>query len=265
MEITKKLSPNCSGRGGEDIIGIILHFTAGGDSSGTIKWFSNPNAKVSAHYVVSRSGKVIQCVREDMSAWHAGSSSTTPKLNGVKGLNRKTIGIEICNWGWLYKATEDSIVTVNNKTYERKTDEVYTRMRKWTYPYKGANPVMHVVASKILLKGKNPFPDGDTCYYWEPYPETQIAAVTELMKDIINRRPNIKCQWIARHQDIDPTRKLDTGPAFPFNKLRDELFPAIARSDNYQIGKREIDLVSTKDMEDTYDTNRCQNKWSLCS
>ena len=264
MEIVEKQSPNCSGRGGKDIVGVILHFTAGGDSGGTVKWFMNPNSKVSAHYIVSRSGQIVRMVREEMSAWHAGSSTTTPKLNGIKGLNQKTIGIEICNWGWLFKASENAIVTVNNRTYERKPDQVYTRLRKWTYPYKGLSPAHHKVVSKVLLKSKNPFPGGDTCHFWEPYPEKQIEAVVELLKDILSRYPNIGRQWVARHQDVDPTRKLDTGPAFPFNDVLDQLFPVIARSDKYQIGRRPEDSVETKDMQDAYEADRCRDKWSLC-
>jgi N-acetyl-anhydromuramyl-L-alanine amidase AmpD len=257
MEIVEKLSPNCEGRGGKDVIGIILHFTAGGDSEGTVRWFMNPDANVSAHYVVSRSGKIIRMVREEMSAWHAGSSTTVPKLNGVKGLNQKTIGIEICNWGWLLKAEERAIVTVNNKTYERQIDQFYTRLRKWTYPFKGS-VAHHKVTSKVLTKGKNPFPLGDTCYHWETFHEDQLAAVVWLIKDILTRYPNITREWIARHQDVDPTRKLDTGPAFPLNNILDEVFPEVETSDNYQIGMHEEDTVSTKDMEDAYETDRCK-------
>lgn len=34
-------------------------------------WFANPSSKVSAHYVVG-ADEIVQCVPEDMVAWHAG-------------------------------------------------------------------------------------------------------------------------------------------------------------------------------------------------
>ncbi|MET7460298.1 peptidoglycan recognition family protein [Nonomuraea sp. NPDC005501] len=63
---------------------IIIHVTQG-SYAGSISWFQNPAAKVSAHYVVrSSDGQVTQMVREKNRAWHAGNSS----------YNQRSIGIE---------------------------------------------------------------------------------------------------------------------------------------------------------------------------
>jgi len=51
---------------------IIIH-VAQGSYAGTINWFQDPRAKVSAHYVVSRQGQVAQCVQNSDVAWHAGN------------------------------------------------------------------------------------------------------------------------------------------------------------------------------------------------
>jgi N-acetyl-anhydromuramyl-L-alanine amidase AmpD len=52
---------------------IIIHVTQGSWSS-AINWFENPNAQVSAHYVVrSSDGKIAQCVSDRNIAWHAGN------------------------------------------------------------------------------------------------------------------------------------------------------------------------------------------------
>lgn len=263
MEIVKLLTPNYSSRNKNEIIGIVLHFTAGGDSNGTVKWFNNPDSHVSAHYVVSRSGKIIQMVEEANAAWHAGSSTTTPKMNGVKNLNLKTIGIEICNWGWLLKADNSAIVTVNNKTYERKVDEFYTRLRKWTYPYKGPNPVLHKVTSKVLQKSDNPFPQGETCYFWEPFATAQVDAVVQLIREIVDRYPKITRDWVQRHQDVDPTRKLDTGPAFNYESVLDRVFEPNIDIDQYQIGNKEEDHVTSKDMLDAYEGRDCNKRFCL--
>ena len=63
---------------------IVIHTTQG-QYSGTINWFQNPKARVSAHYVVrSSDGKVTQMVLEKDIAWHAGSRT----------YNQQGIGIE---------------------------------------------------------------------------------------------------------------------------------------------------------------------------
>jgi N-acetylmuramoyl-L-alanine amidase len=70
-------------RGASRIDFIVIHI-AQGSYSGTIDWFQNPTASVSAHYVVGRRGSVAQCVPNEDIAWHAGNWS----------FNKKSIGIE---------------------------------------------------------------------------------------------------------------------------------------------------------------------------
>jgi N-acetylmuramoyl-L-alanine amidase len=55
---------------------------------------------------------------------------------------------------------------------------------------------------------------------WQDYPEEQVAAVIELVKDIA-RRHEIRPQHIVGHSDIAPQRKLDPGPRFPWKRLAD--------------------------------------------
>lgn len=81
--ITFQRSPNCNPRT-KEISAIVLHNTAG-RASGAVKWFQDPKSKVSAHYVVTRTGTVIQCVDEKDAAWHAGD----------RDINHSSIGIEI--------------------------------------------------------------------------------------------------------------------------------------------------------------------------
>ncbi len=56
---------------------VVLHITDGGANiNGTIAWFRNPQAQVSAHYVIGRDGEVVQMVRHNDKAWHASSANT---------------------------------------------------------------------------------------------------------------------------------------------------------------------------------------------
>jgi len=50
---------------------VVIHVESGTES-GTCSWFQNPNAHVSAHYSISKSGTIYQHVPEDCVAWHAG-------------------------------------------------------------------------------------------------------------------------------------------------------------------------------------------------
>lgn len=73
---------------------VVIHVTQG-SYSGSISWFQNPSAQVSAHYVVrSSDGQITQTVREKDIAWHAGNWT----------YNTQSIGIEhegyisTCSW-----------------------------------------------------------------------------------------------------------------------------------------------------------------------
>ena len=261
-------SPNSSSRNGASVDGIVLHFTGGGDINGSIKWLCHPEAKASCHYLVSRSGRIVQIVREDRAAWHAGSPSTTPKLNGRKNLNKWTIGIEICNWGWLYEAPVNQTIDFKGRTIYRKTGERYVRNKKWTTPYQGPHPKFCMVdyekskALKYNKKHRN-WPGG-SAYYWEPYPERQMAAVVSLIKDIVSRYPHIAKEWIATHADVDPTRKLDMlgfGSVFDFNSIIGKVFPIQPEVDKIQLGIREENNTNIEEMKESHTPRNDNKKW----
>ncbi|WP_098012190.1 peptidoglycan-binding protein [Streptomyces sp. sk226] len=56
---------------------VVIHTTQG-SYAGSISWYQNPSAKVSAHYTIrSSDGEVTQSVREKDTAWHAGSTNSS--------------------------------------------------------------------------------------------------------------------------------------------------------------------------------------------
>lgn len=74
---------------------IVLHYTGMKDAASAIDRLCDPEAKVSAHYLVNEDGQVIRLVHEDKRAWHAGRSH----WRGVTDINSASIGIEIVNPG----------------------------------------------------------------------------------------------------------------------------------------------------------------------
>lgn len=74
---------------------IVLHYTGMIDGASAIARLRDPEAKVSAHYVVEEDGSVLRLVPEDKRAWHAGRSH----WRGLTDVNSASVGIEIVNPG----------------------------------------------------------------------------------------------------------------------------------------------------------------------
>ena len=91
MEMRKTPNKSKAPREGSTVDTIIIHYTGSMSTEGTLQWFGNNDAKVSAHYVISRTGKVFQYENWRTTLWHAGKS----EWNGRSSLNRTSIGIEL--------------------------------------------------------------------------------------------------------------------------------------------------------------------------
>jgi hypothetical protein len=68
--------PHFSSRNGAAITSIVVHYTTSRSINGTISWFKDPIAQVSAHYIVGRDGEIVQMVRDSDKAWHCLSFNT---------------------------------------------------------------------------------------------------------------------------------------------------------------------------------------------
>jgi N-acetylmuramoyl-L-alanine amidase len=94
-------SPNCSRRRKDSkISAIVIHYTGSMNLDATIAWFKNPNSQTSAHYTIGRDGRVVQMVRDELAAWHAGKSAMRPDLPSTHrdhepNVNQFSIGIEL--------------------------------------------------------------------------------------------------------------------------------------------------------------------------
>ncbi|TDN79904.1 N-acetylmuramoyl-L-alanine amidase [Stakelama pacifica] len=74
---------------------IVLHYTGMRTGDEAIARLTDPEAKVSAHYLVAEDGTILRMVDEAKRAWHAGRSH----WRGITDINSASIGIEIVNPG----------------------------------------------------------------------------------------------------------------------------------------------------------------------
>jgi N-acetylmuramoyl-L-alanine amidase len=86
----ERLSPNHDERT-LPISMVVLHYTEMKPVGAAIERLTDPEAKVSAHYLITEEGGVIRLVPEDRRAWHAGSSF----WRGIPDVNSASIGIEL--------------------------------------------------------------------------------------------------------------------------------------------------------------------------
>jgi N-acetylmuramoyl-L-alanine amidase len=81
------------GRAGPSL--IVLHYTGMATGEAAEKWLCAPESDVSSHYLVHEDGRIVQMVREQDRAWHAGRSF----WKGTTDVNSASVGIEIVNGG----------------------------------------------------------------------------------------------------------------------------------------------------------------------
>lgn len=166
---------------------IVLHYTATDwDTHDAVcDYFHDPlRTSVSAHFVVGvgpngHDPVVRQCLPVDLVGHHAGRSS----WRGQSGLNSRSIGIEITNFGWLNERADGFFESWTGVGFD---GEKVVRADHW-----------HDGWSR----------------YWHKYPRDQVDAVEALCRAILAQVPSVR--EIVTHEMISPGRKADTGPAFP--------------------------------------------------
>jgi N-acetylmuramoyl-L-alanine amidase len=162
---------------------LVMHYTAGGSAQSAITTLTTkkPQGNASAHLVLARDGAITQLAPFNVITWHAGVS----QWDGIVGLNRASIGIELDNAGPLN--------VVGNKFIAWFGRE---------YP-----------ASDVMLATHR---HGGPERPWHAYTEVQIERCLELAEVLVQR---YRLTGILGHDDIARGRKLDPGPAFPLGSV----------------------------------------------
>jgi N-acetyl-anhydromuramyl-L-alanine amidase AmpD len=85
---------------------IYLHHTAGnGNAEGVSRYWNSNETRIGTAFVIGEDGTIVQCFSSKHWAWHLGIDQEDFVRNGAKytNLNKSSVGIEVCNWGYLTK------------------------------------------------------------------------------------------------------------------------------------------------------------------
>jgi len=173
---------------------LVVHYTGGSNAESSVRHLCRQSAKASAHLVIGRDGKLFQLAPFNIVTWHAGRSS----WNDRDGLNKYSIGIELDNAGELNDNGNGRYISWFNKAYE--------------------------AADVFFGKHRN----RAEASFWHAYTEKQLEKTFDLC-ELLCEQYDIKN--IVGHEEIAPVRKSDPGPAFPLDRMREQLLTANRRSD----------------------------------
>ena len=132
---------------------IYLHHTAGnGNAEGVSRYWNSNETRIATAFIIGENGLIVQCFSSKHWAWHLGIDNQDFAVNGAKyvNLNKCSVGIEVCNWGYLKK----------------KGDKYYN--------YAGG-----VVAPSNVTELDKPFKGFK---YWYKYSDAQIESLRQLIE-----------------------------------------------------------------------------------
>jgi N-acetylmuramoyl-L-alanine amidase len=161
---------------------LVIHYTATLTLEPAVAWFQNPKSDASAHFLVSRSGRVVQMVRLDRQAWHAGRST----WGAVENLNAYSIGIELVNAGALARAPAGHWID-------------------WA---------RHRIPDADVIVARHKHERAERG--WHAFTEVQIERAIQIAAGLHER---YRFRNVLGHDDVAASRKLDPGPAFPMERF----------------------------------------------
>ncbi len=100
---------------------IVLHYTAMAGAEAALERLCDPQAEVSAHYLIGADGRLWQMVSEASRAWHAGAGA----WGACRDVNSRSIGIELDNTG------QTPFAAVQMRVLERLLQDI---MGRWRIP-----------------------------------------------------------------------------------------------------------------------------------
>ena len=177
---------------------IVLHHTVGGTAKSTVDFWNEKPERVGTAFIIERNGTVYQCFDPRFWAYHIGRHSTNAD-------NKTSIGIELASEGALIEKAGSLYKFNVARGNEVKRENVYDYGKS----YRGYR-------------------------YFDQYDEPQLAALMELVKQLLVQFPNIPHltpkdhtgylnNWQRFHGIVSHTHlrvdKSDIHPGFPWARL----------------------------------------------
>jgi len=165
---------------------IYLHHTAGNSNPfNVVEDWSRSDERVATAFIIGGNpppgvsgwadGQIVQCFASKYWGYHLGIKSTAVPPNSATPteLHKMSIGIEICNWGWLNKLPSGKFVNYVGGTM--KPEEVIDL----GVPYRGYR-------------------------FWHNYTDAQIQSTKELLQ-YLGTKYNIPLKYKGKEMfDLDP-------------------------------------------------------------
>lgn len=170
---------------------IYLHHTAGNDNAeGVFRYWAGNKERVATFVVIDSKGIAYQGFPSDNWAYHLGLRQKTFSGEGLpyRNLDVNSIGIELCNWGYLKRNDDGSYVTYLNKEI----------------------PESQVIELEVPYKGHK---------YWHNYTDAQIECAREIII-MLSERYDIPLEY---NEDIwDVSKRALSGAAgiYTHNSVR---------------------------------------------
>lgn len=170
----------------------VVHWTASPpkapdapDEARMRAWLADTGRQSSTHLVILRDGRVLQAAGLDERTWHAGGAVWHGPDGEVRGVNMRSIGIDMENVGPVRRAPDGAgFIDAYGGTY------------------RGAPPTR-------------------TGNIWhEPYTTEQIASLADVVRWVVREIPVLRdpARWVG-HADIQ-VGKTDPGPLMPWAAVR---------------------------------------------
>lgn len=119
---------------------IYLHHTAGsGNAEAVSRYWNGTSDRIATAFVVGSDGTIVQCFSSKHWAWHLGIDQKEFKLvkQPYTNLNKTSVGIEVCNWGYLTEKGGNFYTYVGTKvpaSMVTTLEEPYKGFKYW-YKY----------------------------------------------------------------------------------------------------------------------------------
>ncbi len=180
---------------------IVIHYTESPTLRSAEQEFRSIESK-SIHYLVDKDGRVVKGEKdENEKADHAGCGigrpdcSESPDNCCVRGVNERSMGIELVNLGDMCGDE------TNKRLCNFGNDET-------------CKQICQDIGNGIEIQGQ----------IWEKYPDEQVNALSDLVAGIVLRyNIPVDREHIIGHDEVDPGRKVDPGPAFPWTEFIEQV------------------------------------------